>query len=257
MSILNWFAFLNPSPGNKRRLPITAATRRVQPSVCELPGIETLGSNFPPYSPSYEFPGEFIDAEHLAIFQLPLIGALINTDIQGFLRPADALTLYEHAYFVQGDVLELGSAWGLSTRILAYALCNAGSKSRVVSIEIDPGFQQATGTAISAAGLNDFYEAIYGDAALEVDRLIMQGRRFGLIFIDHDHSFASSRKICQQLSAVLTIGGIAIFHDFNDARNLSEPETYGVYLAVAELAQQPDFLFRGIIGCCALIQRTA
>src|SRR5437763_6583424 len=100
-------------------LPVTQAPQ-------QLPELSTVGVTFPPYRRSFSFAGEFIDADHRAIAELPAPEGLIVTDVQGFLRPADALTLYELAYFATGDILELGSAWGLSTTILCRAAANAG-----------------------------------------------------------------------------------------------------------------------------------
>jgi cephalosporin hydroxylase len=224
-------------------------------SAVYFPQLGNLGVDFPPCHPTFRFPGQFINNTHQAIARLPVDGGLIRDSIPGFLRPADALALYEHAYFATGDVLELGSAWGLSTRILCRAVQDSGRNSRVTSIEILPEFQEATARAISNAGLTEFYESIPGDAASQCDTLVAQSCRFAFAFIDHDHSHQATRRICTQLPALLQPGGYALFHDFNDARNQAEPELYGVYRGVEELLQSPDFSFERTIGCCALLRR--
>ncbi len=221
-----------------------------------LPGIHDLGTEYPVYAPFYRRPTYWIDAHHEAIANLPEDGALIRGSVQGFLRKADALTLYELAYLAPGDVLELGSAWGLSTSILAQAVRHSGRRARVASIEIAADFQQASRQTIQAAQLDPFYESLAGAAAQHLPALTAQGREFGMAFIDHDHSFEATREACTALTHLLPAGGIAVFHDFNDARNREEPAVYGVYRGVCEWTMHnPDFAFIGIAGCCGLVQR--
>jgi predicted O-methyltransferase YrrM len=206
------------------------------------------------YRRSYEWTGDFIDPAHRAIASLPVEGGLIRGTTQGFLRPADALALYELAYFSDGDVLEIGSAWGLSTTILCEAVRNAGRGGQVWSIEIDEHFQRATRAAVAELGLRRHYRLLAGAAGAVADRLIRERRRFGFAFIDHDHTYASTRRVCGQLDALLNPGGLVLFHDFIDVRNRTEPAAYGVHPAVTELASGPRFEFLGVIGCCALLR---
>lgn len=217
--------------------------------------MEALGLDHPAYRPTFQFDRNHIDDDHEAISRQPLDGVLIRTSVHGYLRAPDALTLYEHAYFAKGDVLELGSAWGLSTSIIACAIRNSGTSRSVVSVEIEPAFQLATKRTIRDASLQRFYEALPGDAAVQAEYLIGQHRQFGFVFIDHDHSYEASRLICNQLPELLKVGGFALFHDFNDERNSTEASNYGVYPAVVELISNPGFAFVGVIGCCALVQR--
>lgn len=221
------------------------------------PTMDDLGQNHPTYRPSFQFDGDYIDEDHEAISRLPLDGVLIRTSVQGYLRASDALTLYEQAYFAAGDVLELGSAWGLSTSIIARAIRNSRRPGKVVSVEIEPAFQLATKGTIRDAGLLRFYEALPGDAELQVANLIDRHRQFGFVFIDHDHSYEATSRICNQLPALLNVGGYALFHDFNDERNRPEASAYGVYPAVVELISSATFAFAGVIGCCALVRRTS
>lgn len=219
------------------------------------PSLESLGREFPGYRRCFDFPGSSVDAFHKSIAEWPVEGGLVRGPVTGFLRPADALSLYELAYFAQGSVLEMGSAWGLSTTILCQALRNARRRARVISIEIDPNFQKATAQAVAARGLKRYYQAIHGDAGVEADRLMAKGHTFGFAFIDHDHAYRPTQIACRQLGLLLSPGGYALFHDFNDERNRSDPETYGVYRAVMELIQRPSWDFLGVIGCCALVRR--
>lgn len=221
-----------------------------------LPVIGELGTSYPAYTPIYARPARWVDAYHESIANLPVEGALIRGGVQGYLRPADALLLYEIAYFAQGDVLELGSAWGLSTSILCKAIRESGRSAKLASIEIDPSFQQASQNTINSAGLVAFFESLAGSAAEHLPTLVRQGRPFGMAFVDHDHSLPSTLEACAALDYLLVPGGVAVFHDFNDARNRDEPAVYGVFQGVCEwLAHNDGFVFAGVVGCCGLVQR--
>jgi SAM-dependent methyltransferase len=229
-----------------------AATLAAEPQA--FPELASLGQMFPDYRRIFHFPGEFIDAGHRAIAELPAPDGLIATSVQGFLRPADALALYELAYFAAGDILEIGSYRGLSTTFLCRAASNARRGARVWSIELDPECQKATADAVSAARLDPYYQALPGDAHEIMRRLIGEGRDFSVIFVDHDHSYAGMAPACSALTELLRPGGMALFHDFNDAWNASG--FYGIYQAVGELLQHPRMSFLGVIGCCALLRKT-
>jgi hypothetical protein len=68
------------------------------------------------YLKTYDFPGEFINSFHgsLAVSIGP--SGMIDIGVEGWLLPADALKLYELAYFCYGDILELGTYRGLYTK---------------------------------------------------------------------------------------------------------------------------------------------
>ncbi len=219
-----------------------------------IPDMKTLGQSYPPYRHTYNFSGKYIDTDHLAIAQYPTKGGLIKGPVEGFLRPADALALYEMANNCNGDVLEMGSAWGLSTSILCQAICNAGQNNKVYAIEIDNEFQKITANTIKSLGLKKFYESIPGDAQIEGNLLIEKKHKFNFAFIDHDHSYHATLIACHQLNDLLEPGSFALIHDFNDARNTSEPE-YGIYHALTAFLKEKSFSFFGVIGCCALIRK--
>ena len=220
----------------------------------DLPSEPDLGTVFPPYRPIHEFPGPYVDAGQAEIAAWPVEGGLIRAAVQGFLRPADALALYELAWFAPGDVLELGSAWGLSAGILCRAMRNRNRPGTAVSIEIDPGFQRLTKESVAAAGLQRWHDMQGGDAGPLLARLAAARRQFGFVFIDHDHGYAAVRVVCDLLPGILPPGGYALFHDFNDSRNRTGE--YGVYRAVAEMTAGAAMRFAGVIGCCALVQKT-
>jgi predicted O-methyltransferase YrrM len=232
------------------------APRRLAATLQPIPEEAVIGRVFPPYSPIFVFSGEFIDREHRAIAEMSAPDGLIRTTIPGFLRPADALVLYELAYFTPGDVLEIGSAWGLSTSILCRAVARARQGRCVSSIEKDASFQRITRQAIASLGLQCCYRGLPGDADTIVPELLAGRTQFGMIFVDHDHTYPAMHRLCEQLSQLLVPGGIALFHDFNDERNVTGPEKYGVYRAVRELVADPEMAFLGVIGCCAVMRKT-
>ena len=47
------------------------------------------------------------------------------------------------------------------------------------------------------------------------------------------------------------------YDDFNDERNVSDPDEYGVYAAVAEMLRDHPMVFLGTIGCCGLVHMPA
>jgi len=223
-----------------------------------LPAIHALGADFPAYTPIYQRSTQWVDAEHEAIANLPVEGALIRGDVPGFLRPADALLLYEVAFYAPGNIMELGSAWGLSTSILCRAIRGSGRVARVTSIEIDPLFQKASLANIRNGRLEQFFEILAGSATERLPDLVSERKQFGMAFVDHDHSLAATREACTALEHLLMPGGFAVFHDFNDARNVDEPAVYGVFKGVCEwLAHSTNFAYVGTIGCCGLVQRRA
>ena len=72
------------------------------------------------------------------------------------------------------------------------------------------------------------------------------------MFVDQYHGLAASRLVCRLLPRLLLPGGMALFHDFNDARNVGGE--YGVYHAVLEMLQaEPGLALYGLPGCCALV----
>ncbi len=221
-----------------------------------LPALGALGETAP-YRHLHRFDGEFIDDDHRALSLLPVDGVLIRGPVPGYLRLADALALYELAYFADGDVLELGTMHGLSTGILCTAVRNAGAGTTVVSIEFARKFQRSTARAIRAASLRDHHRLIRGEAGDEVDALARAGAVFGAVFVDHDHAYAPTARLCRQLDAVLRTDGIALFHDLDDERNRTQPDEYGIHRAVAELIARPGYAFAGVVGCCGIVRKAA
>jgi tRNA A58 N-methylase Trm61 len=191
------------------------------------------------------------DGGHRLIVSWPVAGDLIATEPRGFLRQADALTLHDIARYTSGNVLEIGSAWGLSAAILCRAV-KARGHGRVVSIEIDPEFQRLTTLALRKLHLSRWHEMRGGDGTALLSQAALRQERFSAIFIDHDHGLEASRAACSLLPQLLAPGGFMLFHDFND--RLNETGEYGVYEAVCGmLRDNPTLALYGVPGCCALV----
>jgi predicted O-methyltransferase YrrM len=222
-----------------------------------------------PYRHTYDFRGRYLNLAHRRLAR-PAWGRSFllhlrarwwtGPYIPGFLQHADALKLYELAYFAGGDALELGSWQGLSTSILARALRDAEragrAAGRLTSIELDPAHAETTRATLSRMRLAERVEVRRADAVQALDELAREGRAFSLAFVDHDHGYDAVAAVCARLGAVLRPGAFLLFHDFNDPRNADEgdPE-YGVYQAVRDGLDAQAFDFYGVYGCAALYRR--
>lgn len=219
-----------------------------------------FGRRIPPYLPTYDFPGKWIDTTHRAIAECPVAdGALVQLldgagrIIPGWLRREDALKLYELAFFAPADILELGSFHGLSTSILARAAAQSPIAKQVYSIDLDPMCTRATVATLESLRLAQMVEARTADAAEAVARFAAVGKQFALVFVDHSHSYEPVLEVCRRLSATTLPGGFCLFHDYNDGRS-DDPDDpdYDVPQAVADGLDPGCFAFCGIYGCAAL-----
>jgi predicted O-methyltransferase YrrM len=224
--------------------------------------IHELGSRIPPYRPTFELPGRFIDRSHRNLAECPVqhdVLIQIKTRrwfgkiIPGWLRREDALKLYEMAYYAAGDILELGSFHGLSTSILARASRNSPDRKHIYTVDLDPTNVRATMDNLRLQGLDRGVTASCEDAAAAVRRFASEGKQFGFVFIDHAHSYDPVYQVCRELERVTRAGGFCLLHDFNDPRN-RDPDAgdYGVYQAVMDGLNRNRFEFYGIYGCTAL-----
>ncbi|MDW8326577.1 MAG: class I SAM-dependent methyltransferase [Anaerolineales bacterium] len=224
--------------------------------------LEEVGNHIPPYRPTYDFPGPFINRSHrffstcpvkdnvlIQVRSLPLIGK----PIPGWLRREDALKLYEMAYFAQGDILELGSYQGLSTCILAQANRESPHRKMVYSVDLDAAAMAMARRHLWMRGLSRAVRLFCGDALELVRQMIADGRKFAFVFVDHSHAYEPVYQVCCELERLIMPGGFCLFHDFNDARNRdAENRDYGVYQAVRDGLNPDVFEFYGIYGCAAL-----
>ena len=238
--------------------PIQLIRNRLRPSQTYLYPTDflplaQLGQYFPPYRPT--FSTSYINDNHFYYCRCPTQEGLIDIGIQGFLRRADALKLYELAYYSQGNILEMGSAWGLSTCILAQAVADSDQPKQVISLEINPQFHQQTQDQLEQQHLAPYCQTLLGDALVLGPHLIEEQQQFGFAFIDHDHSYEATCDTCQQLLQLIRPGGFVLFHDFNDEKNRTQFPEFGVYQGVTEKFTDPPFTFFGLFGCTALYRK--
>lgn len=211
-----------------------------------------IGIEFPPYRPTFPYDGPFIDDTHSQLAIAPTNGAIIEIGIPGWLRPADALKLYEMAYFASGDILEFGSYHGLSTSIEAKAISNAKNNCHIFSLELDP--HSAKFARQNTEQWSNLRTVIIGDARNSCCDFIAQNKKFDFAFIDHSHSYELVFAACEDLKLLLSTGSFALFHDFNDIRN-GKCADYGVWQAVTDSFADGSFFFCGIYGCTGLWRR--
>ncbi len=251
---------------------------------------DELGSRVPPYRPTFNYDGEYIDEAHRYFSSCPLQdGALIRMKIKrslksvagdylrrgspfkamlsqiasyiksgspfvvGWLIREDALKLYELAYFVKGDILELGAYHGLSSCIMSMANANSPAKKHIYSVDIHPSCIEKTRLNLEAMGLEEHVTGITDDAVSAVKEFAKKGMKFEFVFIDHSHEYDPVYGVCLELKKIVMRGGFCLFHDFNDARNSDPDDTeYDVYRAVTDGLSEDDFEFYGIYGSSAL-----
>jgi predicted O-methyltransferase YrrM len=220
--------------------------------------LEQIGTRAFPYHPTFEFSGDYIDAEHARIARLPLEDGLriilsqpgSGEPYPGWLQRADALKLYEMAHFAGGDILEVGSYQGLSATIMSMALRAAQRSSRIYTVDLEPACTAATLQRVENGGFSDYVTASTEEGAAAVRRLAGEGKQFGFAFVDHSHEYGPVRDVCRELDRVLLPGSFVFFHDYSDPRN--QTGEYGVYAGVADGLPRDRFEFYGIYGCAAL-----
>lgn len=226
--------------------------------------IDELGSQYPEYRPTFEFDGIYVNANHKYYSVCPVRDSILiqiknrpwfGSVIEGWLRREDALKLYEIAYFVKNDILELGSYHGLSTCILAEANKHSPFRKRIYSVDLDPDCVRQTERNLRARGLRKDVTTICSGATTALENFVATGKKFEFVFVDHSHAYRPVYEVCRELGKVIVQGGFCLFHDFNDPRNRdSLNEDYGVYQAVIEGLPSEAFEFYGIFGCSGLFK---
>ncbi|HYM00139.1 MAG TPA: class I SAM-dependent methyltransferase, partial [Blastocatellia bacterium] len=158
--------------------------------------LSDLGRIYPPYRPTYDFTG-WISPYHKSLSRAPLDGELIRLNdrrwkgerVEGWLRPADALKLYELAFFARGDVIELGTAHGLSTLIMARAIKDSRASRRILSIEISPDAYPLAVRHLRRSGLSKYTELAHDWTERVIDACDKRSRKFAFAFVDHAHTY--------------------------------------------------------------------
>lgn len=250
---------------------------------------EQLGRVIPDYRKTYDFAGPFINDEHAWWSSCPATGVKVGKrprrpeslgdpaydarDIPGSLRRADALKLYEMAYFSGGDVIDLGTSFGLSCSIMAAAMQRAGARGVVDTVDIDPNTQKFARLSVGRLPCADRVKFHLVDAGRFLAEYSSGARKAAFVFVDHSHSYDRVVEVARLLGDVVSPGGFVLFHDYNDWRNSDpsdpgfadlwrslpagrslEENCYGVHRAVQD-GLPGTFAFHGVFGCTALFRR--
>ena len=209
------------------------------------------------YKKTYDFPGEFIDGYHQWLSRCPKHPYhMIDIGIEGWLFPADALKLYEMAYFA-GDILEIGTYRGLSTTVMANAIFNSARPRHIITCDLDPVCvaESRIGFRIRNVPDRELHHFFPFEGTEFVKHLGAHERRFSFVFVDHSHNYEHVLGVCQNLPSVVESGAFVLFHDYNDPRNLTHIENYGVYQGVHDGLDKKMFDFFGVFGCTGLFRR--
>jgi predicted O-methyltransferase YrrM len=208
------------------------------------------------FQKTFGYDGDFLDDTHRALAHRLHDTGMIDIGIDGWLLPADAQKLYEMAYLCPGDILELGAYRGLSATVMNQACTANGRDQVIVSVDLDAAAIETATRALRAQPGGERAHFFTVDAETAVRDLAAAKRRFGFAFIDHSHRYDHVLGVCGQLHRVVEIGGFALFHDFNDPRNIapSAPD-YGVYQGVMDGLRPDRWDFWGIYGCSGLFRR--
>jgi len=219
---------------------------------------EQLGTIYPSYKSTYFFNDEFINENHQYYenCERDLSNTIIKTQIDGWLRPADALKIYELAYFSQGNILELGTFHGLSTSIISKANHDSNNHHNIATIELDQTSSDIAKANLQSMDGSDKIEYLVGDATDLLDNLITEGKQFSFSFIDHSHKYNDVHQACLRLDELIKPGGFCLFHDYNDPRNnVPDEDDYGIYQAVHDGLSENNFEFYGIFGCSVAFKK--
>jgi protein-L-isoaspartate O-methyltransferase len=114
-------------------------------------------------------------------------------------------------------ILEVGSAYG-------YSACVMGRRGAMSIIAVDPHHAipvpATTGAVMEAnlvaCGVRDKVTMVRELSGTVLPRYIADGRKFGLIFIDGDHTAGAAREDARLSVQLLEPGGILLFHDYGN-----------------------------------------
>jgi predicted O-methyltransferase YrrM len=109
--------------------------------------------------------------------------------------------------------IEVGLALGMSALFLCQAVLPRGGRH----VAIDP-FQQESWNgaglrALREAGVDDVVEVIEEESQLALPRLVSEGRRFDLAFVDGDHRFEGVFLDLYFMTRLVKPGGLVVVDD--------------------------------------------
>lgn len=112
-----------------------------------------------------------------------------------------------------GDVLEAGSAFGYSAIVMALA------GARVAAVDPHtwvPDSLAGMERNVAAYGVADRVSILAESSVSAMSAFAAEGTRFGLVFIDGDHSAAAVRADVAGALKILRPGGILACHDYGE-----------------------------------------
>ena len=182
-------------------------------------GPDRLGHHVPEYKKTHDFTGDFINEDHkwwsqcpvrseksdiVGIRPRPKIGSGPNDDSQydvrdvyGSLRRADALKIYELAYFSQGDVLDIGTSFGLSCSISANAVESSGSGASIDTVDLEARTNVFARASVARVPGSQRVKFHLMDATEFLKNFVDGGRTANFVFVDHAHKYSAVRDAPQ------------------------------------------------------------
>lgn len=174
--------------------------------------------------------------------------------IPGWLRPEDANKLYELAQTTPGAILEVGTFHGKSTVVMALGRQADGTEGTIHTVEVNKRSIEAAVAEAQSRGVADRIMFVRG--TLGAFERAYPHLRPTLTFIDGVHSWAGVKRDLAVLERIVPVGGLLLFHDFNDPRN-EDPACSEISVRPAVesswVARECDFV--GEFGACGLYSR--
>jgi predicted O-methyltransferase YrrM len=209
-----------------------------------------------PYFKTYGFEGDYINDEHARLAAHLQPTGMIEYGIEGWLLAADAQKLYEMAFFADGNILELGTYRGLSAAVMCAAVHASGGSGQIISVDLDLHSPEAAKRSLADRPGADRAHFFVVDGTKAILDQAAAKQTYAFAFIDHSHTYEHVHDACLRLHRVISIGGFALFHDFNDPRNTAKDALdYGVYQGVMDGLDPRLWQFWGIYGCTGLFRR--
>jgi predicted O-methyltransferase YrrM len=125
----------------------------------------------------------------------------------------EAALLYRMVTLTDGPILEIGRRFAGSTVLLAEASGGESGTRRLVSIDNNPAHDAYAERYLSKAGIRERVDLRIADSRVPLD----PSERFGLIFIDGDHSYegvlADTVAHWSSLDPMGDAPAIVVYHD--------------------------------------------
>jgi predicted O-methyltransferase YrrM len=136
-------------------------------------------------------------------------------DIRSGIKYSEGIALYELIRKRSArETLEIGMAYGLSTLFMCQALSDNGG-GRHTAVDPRQDEWHSIGLAnIRRAGLEDFFRFFPAPSDLVLSRLVTEGERFDLVFIDGKHLFDYVLVDFYYSDKLIRPGGCIVLHDY-------------------------------------------